>query len=170
MTIWFPSLNALHASTRRNPRSSSAACCSHSRHMAWIPPSMQASRPAQSWSMPHTSFASPPMTKRTHLAARRIQLSLIPMGRMLGHLSRATSLPALRARYAAQGGESFASQSVSSQMAFRSAWFAPPKCSNQCWMDSVSDPPGPALPDSLLVTYSTTSLVISRLTKSGVIS
>jgi hypothetical protein len=65
----------------------SSSCSFHRWLMAWIPPYMLALRPAQSWSIPHTSFASPPARQRTILANNLCQLSLALTSLTLGHLS-----------------------------------------------------------------------------------
>jgi hypothetical protein len=105
-------------------------------------------------------------TRRTHLALSLFQLSPFPKGRMLGHMSRATSCPALRAWNAAHGGESLASQSTKSHTAARKLWLAFPNLNSYCCMACASDPPGPALPDRRQATFSTISLVTSRSIKS----
>jgi hypothetical protein len=97
-------LNMLLASIKRNPQSSSSSISHHSSLIAWMPPSIPASKPAQSWSIPHASFASSPATKRTVLAQTRRHISPTPTGLTPGNLFSPRSRPDIKARYAAHGG------------------------------------------------------------------
>eukprot|EP00957_Ditylum_brightwellii_P181340 13813912-Ditylum_brightwellii.AAC.1 len=55
--------------------------------MAWMPPSMPAIKPENSWSAPHATFTSSPLMKRIHLPTSLRRIPLIPTGQVPGHLS-----------------------------------------------------------------------------------
>jgi hypothetical protein len=152
----------------RNPQLSSILCKSQRACIAWMPPSMPALRPAQSWSMRQASLASAPATRRRIFAVARRQVLPTPTGRTPGHLSRAQSRPDINAWYPAHGGKPLESQSVKSARASRSFRLAPPNLSSQCLSAWLSVPPSPALPDSRQATFLTASAVMPTSTKSGV--
>ena len=138
--------------------------------MACTPPSTPASRPAQSWSAPHTSLALVPATFRKHLAVRRRQSSPIPTGRTPGSLSRATNLPLMRALIAAQGGVPLAIHSVKSATAMRRRLLALPCFKRRCLRRIESTPPKPAPPDKEPATSWTMSSEKMLGTRQGVVS
>eukprot|EP00957_Ditylum_brightwellii_P146441 11150172-Ditylum_brightwellii.AAC.1 len=63
---------------------------------------MPAFKPEQSRCIPHASVSSSPQTAMMHFPIIQKRISTIPAGQMPRHLSKAMSLPAMRAQYAAQ--------------------------------------------------------------------
>jgi hypothetical protein len=64
--------------------------------MAWMAPSMPASKPAHNLSIPQSSLVSPPAMRIVDLATNWCQGSTIPIGRMPWHLSSAMRCPAMK--------------------------------------------------------------------------
>jgi hypothetical protein len=64
--------------------------------IAWIPPSIPASKPAHTWSIPHASFASSPTKRRTVLAQAHHHTS--PTGQTPGNLFSPRSRPDISAQ------------------------------------------------------------------------
>ena len=141
-----PALNESEASTRRNPHSSSSSLLANGVRVAWTDPLISALRPAQSYALPHASFASVPATLKTHFLSSRRQISQIPLGWPPGHLSSVIRKFPVRARIAAQGGKSFAIHLASDATVWRRRWLAMPKRRIHCYQSDASIPPGPATP------------------------
>ena len=78
IAVRFASLNALHASMRRNPQSSSCEFLCHISLMACIPPSIPVSTPPFICSVPQVALASCPVTQGSHFAINRRQVPLDP--------------------------------------------------------------------------------------------
>ena len=93
-------------------------------------------------------FASSPQTSRAHLDPGLSSVSPTPTGRTPGILPNPMSLPALRARCAAQGGLPLAFQRTNSATALRNSLLAAPKRSRRCCRSGASVPPGSPLPPS----------------------
>ena len=73
MSVQFSSLNALRASMRRNPQSSSWECSSQRTRITWMAPSIPASTLPASWVVPQAAFASIPATRSSHLAINPVR-------------------------------------------------------------------------------------------------
>jgi hypothetical protein len=88
--------------------------------------------PAQSWLIPHTSFASSLATRRTVLLLVRRHTSPTPTVCTPGNLFSPRRWPDIRACLAAHGGVWFANQSMSFTRASHRILLTSPKCNSQC--------------------------------------
>jgi hypothetical protein len=145
-----PSLNALLASTNKNPHSSS--CGSVFAKEVWQHVrQLHSCLEARAQLVNSTSlFRLVSMNKHgTHFDSSLSKVSPTPNERTPGILSAATSRPDRRARCAAHGRLSLAFHRTNPATASRISALGPPKQKSQCCRSDASVPPGPALIVSL---------------------
>ena len=167
MLLLLRRLKAFLGLMRRKPHSSSISHSFQTQLAAWIPPSIPDFSPAQSCITPHALVASSPQHFSNTFAKRQHQVSPMPIGRTPGDLSRAISLPIIKARCAAQGTRELESQDTNFATEFRKSVLALPKPSSHLLSARECTPPKSGAPESRLATSATDSSETSRLRKSG---
>ena len=166
--MWLVFLNAFFALTSRKLQFFMDKLASQ---IAWMPctsPSIPTFNLAQSWFSWHTLVSLIPLTFRTHLDKRNLQVYPTPTGWIPGCFSSLSRRPDINAQQAAQGRFLLASQLTKISTLLRFIFLFSPNFKIHPFRASECVPLGPGLPESFHAKNSTTPSIISTGIKVGI--